>query len=91
MCQKKDLLRRLFVVLNKPVERNVVPYVVSVQQQYPETRPIYEAAWREDRHLTKREIERFGLMPPCGARFTVVEIELYDEWLRHLMSSRGTT
>lgn len=91
MCQKKDLLRRLFVVLNKPVERNVVPYVVSVQQQYPETRPIYEAAWKEDRHLTKREIERFCLMPPCGARFTVVEIELRDEWLRHLMSRRGTT
>lgn len=27
-------------------------------------------------HLTKRQIERWGFFPPCGARFEVMEVDL---------------
>ena len=27
-------------------------------------------------HLTKRQIERWGFFPPCGARFEVIEVEM---------------
>lgn len=35
-------------------------------------------------HITKREIEQWGFMPPCGARFEVIKVELptCDEDLR---------
>jgi hypothetical protein len=30
-------------------------------------------------HISKRDIERLGFMPPCGARFEMVELDL--NWL----------
>jgi hypothetical protein len=30
-------------------------------------------------YLSKRDIERWGFMPPCGARFEVVEVDL--KWI----------
>lgn len=30
-------------------------------------------------HLSKKDIERLGFMPPCGARFEMVELDL--NWL----------
>lgn len=27
-------------------------------------------------HLRKKEIEQWGFMPPCGARFEVIQVEL---------------
>ena len=88
MCQKTPLLHRLFVVLHKPTENKVVPYVMSIQPPFPATRAIYEIANKEDRYLTKREIETFCLLPNVGPRYNVVEVSFTDEWLR---SSRGSS
>ena len=39
-------------------------------------------------YLSKREIERWGFMPPCGARFEVVELDL--SWLPALPTPPST-
>jgi hypothetical protein len=84
MCQKSPfpLIHRLFVVLNTPLPRKVVPYVMSVQRPDAITEPIWQAVTAEDRHMSKREIEKFLLMPQCGPRYTVVEVNIPDAFLR---------
>ncbi len=34
-------------------------------------------------HLSKRDIERWGFFPPCGARVQVLEVEIpSEEWIQ---------
>lgn len=34
-------------------------------------------------HLSKRDIERWGFFPPCGARVQVMEVEIpKEEWIQ---------
>ena len=59
-----------------------VGYVPITQWSYPLFQK-YISDTNENReaggsitHLSKRDIERWGFMPPCGARFQVMEVEL---------------
>jgi hypothetical protein len=82
MCQKKDILHRLFVVLNRS-SGSAVPYVASIQKPRPTTVPIVESLIRENRFMTKKEIDLFGLAPnKQGERLTAVEMQISDSWLR---------
>lgn len=82
MCQKKDVLHRLFVVLNRS-SGSAIPYVSSIQKPGPFTQTIVDSVLKENRFMTKKEIELFGLAPnKQGERLTVVEMQFPDSWLR---------
>ncbi len=80
--------RRLYLLLHTPVE---LGRPVQMGFVYPDawSTPLFEkyaAAVEENRkrggsvsHLSKRDIERWGFWPPCGARVQVMEVELPPE------------
>ena len=82
MCQKKDILHRLFVVLNRS-SGSAIPYVASIQKPHPFTQAVVDSVLKENRFMTKKEIGLFGIAPnKPGERVTVVEMQIPDSWLR---------
>lgn len=69
-------MNRLFVLINKPVERKI-PYVVKILKPTDFVESLYKKQHYENSpFLTKREVEVLGEWPVCGPRYSLLEIEL---------------
>ena len=86
MCVKKNL-QRLYILTHIPVDRRR-PFVLGIRKATPETTALFKKYTDECErtvkehggggavYLYKRDIERWGCMPPVGARVSVVEVEV---------------
>ena len=80
--------RSIYLLLHTPVHI-YRPLQVGFVEKAPWSDELFEKYMRgveENRkaqcgrhYLSKKDIERWGFMPPCGARFEVVELDL--NWL----------
>ena len=80
--------RVLYMIIHTPVElgRPVQVGYVPKAEWSDKLFKTYMADVEENRKLgggritlSKRDIERWGFFPPCGARFEVIEVELPPE------------
>lgn len=72
-------LKRLFVVVNKPVECKI-PYFVSVEQADPFLEQLYAKQGEDRPHLSKKELEKLCIMPMTGPRYSLLKVEVPLAW-----------
>ena len=72
-------VKRLFVIVNKPVECKI-PYFVSVQQADPFLEALYAKQGEDCPHLSKRELEKLCIMPMTGPRYSLLKVEVPLVW-----------
>jgi hypothetical protein len=68
--------------LARPVQMGFTPqteYYNSLFENYHEKVTKERLAGGSRAYLSKRDIERWGFFPPCGARVQVMEVELPTE------------
>jgi hypothetical protein len=68
--------------LGRPVQMGFTPQTAhynALFQKYHEKVTENRRAGGSITHLSKRDIERWGFFPPCGARVQVMEVELPTE------------
>ena len=70
--------RLVYVLLNSSTGSR--PYVVNILQANPYITAMFEANNGQNSYLRKRDIERLGEMPPCGARFQLLPYELRENF-----------
>lgn len=84
MCQK-ILKSRFYILTHTPTEWcrpgllglvRAAPYYDELFQKYKEDAKRQVAGGGGATYLSKRDIERWGYMPPCGPRVQVIEAEL---------------
>ena len=68
--------RLVYVLLNSPVGSR--PYVVNIFQANPYITAMFEA--NKEGTISKRNIERLGEFPPCGARFQLLPYDLRENF-----------
>lgn len=66
----------MYVLLNSPTGSR--PYIVNILQANPYITAMFEA--NKDKYLYKRDIERLGEIPPCGARFQLLPYDLRENF-----------
>ena len=72
-------VKRLFVVVNKPVECKI-PYLVSVEEATPFLEQLYTRQGEDNPHLSKRELEKLCILPMTGPRYSLLKIEVPLVW-----------
>lgn len=67
------------VHVGRPLQVGFVPkatWSTKLFDEYQKNAELNRVAGGSRLHLRKREIEQWGFMPPCGARFEVIEVEV---------------
>jgi len=83
MCNKSNLVKRIFVLINHPVHLKQ-PYPVGLIKSTEEVERMYAEHQRHDGHLSKRDIERLGFFPMVGPRYRFFPIHIgVDEFHHH--------
>lgn len=72
-------VKRLFVVVNTPVECKI-PYFVSVKQADPFLEGLYAKQGEDRPHLSKKELETLCIMPMTGPRYSLLKVEVPLDW-----------
>jgi hypothetical protein len=72
-------VKRLFVIVNKPVECKI-PYFVSVQEADSLLEDLYAKQSEGRPHLSKKELEKLCIMPMTGPRYSLLKVEVPLEW-----------
>ncbi len=74
-----NLLKTLFVVVNKPVQCKI-PYFVCVEESSPFLEQLYERQSEDFPHLRKKELEKLCIMPLPGPRYSLLKFNVPYEW-----------
>lgn len=75
---------RAYVLIQTAVETNRA-YQLGIVEQNKWSNALFEKYMqqsKDDKYLSKKDIERWGFLPPCGPRVQVVDIEFpcSDAW-----------
>jgi hypothetical protein len=81
MCQKTNITKRFFVLLNHPppLQR---PLVLGVLKPTPLVSSIYETT-RNTLFLTEKQIKDIGYQAPTVHQVYMVPIEIPRDWFLH--------
>lgn len=99
MSPLKYPTRHIFYILLQHPTELARPYVLGVQpktsythalfQEYVEKAKKERDAGGSRAYISKRDIERWGCFVPVGSRVQPVEVDVYSEWLHHILESEG--
>jgi hypothetical protein len=80
MCNKQNLLKHFFVVVNHPAPLQR-PLVLGVIKQTPYTKGLFEKC--RNGTLTKKEVEDLGIKAPPAVYPYLLDIQIPRDWFLH--------
>lgn len=81
MCNKSNVTKRFFVLLNHPnALRKAIP--MTVLKDAPHLQSLYESC-RNTVFLTPSQVESLGIKPPNESNMYLVPIVIPREWFLH--------
>ena len=81
MCQKTNILKHFFVVLNQPVPLQKA-IVLGVVKQTHFTKEMFELT-RNSPFLTRENVQSLGIKPPPALKAYLVPIQINRDWFIH--------